>query len=96
MDASFVFGVSAIMGSILSFFYEKFFATWHWKGKFWIFTGLCIILGGTIAVVNKEIVFTKLLFDSPESIFASLGTILKWAGSLLVAGETYFFGITKR
>jgi hypothetical protein len=96
MDASFVFGISAVLGSILSFFYEKFFEGWKWKGKFWVFTGMCIVLGGLIAIGNKEIAFTPLMFDSASSIFASLGLILKWAGALLSAGQAYHFLITKR
>jgi len=96
MDFSFIVGISAFVGPILSFFYEKFFGGWKWSGKFWVFSFLCILFGGLLAFANREITFNPLHWDTIELIFVSLGSILKWAGMFLIAGETYFFKVIKK
>ena len=96
MDFSFIIGISAFVGPILSWFYEKVFGTLRGNWKYWVFALVCIIMGGGLALANGEIVFEKLVWNDLGSIFTSLGMILKWAGSILVAGETYFFVVAKK
>ena len=96
MDFSFIVGISAFVGPVLSFIYEKFFGNMRGNWKFWLFGLVCIIMGGGLAVANGEIVFTKLAWDSTDAIFASLGNIFKWAGTILLAGQAYFFVVAKK
>jgi len=93
---------SLVAGLVLSWLYELAF--WEKKGKYkkTIFFLLSLVVGGTFAIINKEVALpafspSSLTWDTVPAIFTSLIAfleygigILKYGVGVLLAGALFF------
>ena len=83
--------VNSVVGYLLSLMYESIASNWHaYKIKAWIFVIVCFGMGTWGAVLDGSLKFSPLAWNSFDSVFASLATILQWGGVILGAGLASF------
>jgi len=85
------------IGFILSMVFETVTFKWHGKDvKKWVFTGVALIVGGGLAVLNKEVALPNLNWETTPDILNSLASIMSY-GAAVLAGSALWFktNITK-
>jgi len=79
------------IGFILSMIFETVTFKWHGRDiKKWVFTGVAILVGGGLAILQKEIALPALNWETTPDILNSLGGILSY-GAAVLAGSALWF-----
>ena len=79
------------IGFILSMLFETVTFKWHGKDiKKWVFTLVSLVVGGGLAVLNKEVALPNMNWETTPDILNSLGSILSY-GAAVLAGSAMWF-----